>query len=114
MKSTRIDEKAIDRARTALDQVEDDLFGVRTGVTAGEWKNGDAKKGNRDHGKAWWIEGSDRVTRLHEDIHLIVTASDPAGRILWRGILARRVDKESGPRLEEAVAALLQRFPPGS
>lgn len=62
---------------------------------------------------SYWIEGQQRkVAQMHEDLRLAIGFSEPdARRRTWRGVLLRTVVNASALPLDDAVEALLERFP---
>jgi hypothetical protein len=60
---------------------------------------------------SYWIEGSDRVTRIYEDLRLGIGVTDGRGRVTWQAWLEQSVEAGSGLPLEAAVAKLVERFP---
>ena len=64
---------------------------------------------------SYWIEGSDEQLRVYEDFRLAIGLLAEPGRVLWRGVMQRKVEEGKGLSLDAAVADLLGRLPsPGS
>ena len=61
---------------------------------------------------SYWIEGSQQVLRVYDDIRLLIGITDTDGRSIWHGTLERRVEYRPSLPLRDAVATLLERFPP--
>lgn len=60
---------------------------------------------------SYWIEGSEKESRVYEDIHLAIDVTEGRGRSIWHAALERRVEEGSALPLDDAVATLLERFP---
>ena len=64
---------------------------------------------------SYWIEGSDEQLRVYEDFRLAIGLLAESGRVLWRGVMRRKVEEGKGLSLDAAVADLLERLrSPGS
>jgi hypothetical protein len=57
------------------------------------------------------IEGSERVTRVYEQIHLAIGVTEAGGRTLWRAELMQEEEDIFALKLDDAVALLFERFP---
>jgi hypothetical protein len=57
------------------------------------------------------IEGSERVTRVYERIHLSFHVTEAGGRTLWQAQLTQQEEEIFAMDLDEAVALLLERLP---
>ena len=65
-------------------------------------------------GPSYWIEGSDEEIRVYEDFRLVIGLLSEPGRILWRGVLERKVNEGQDLSLDAAVADLLERLQPSA
>ena len=57
------------------------------------------------------IEGSEKTTRIYQEIHLSIGITGARGRILWRAQLVQQQEESFALKLNDAVAILLERFP---
>ena len=60
---------------------------------------------------SYWIEGSDEEIRVYEDFRLVIGLLSEPGRLLWRGVVERKVVAGKALSLDTAVADLLERLP---
>lgn len=63
------------------------------------------------HAPSYWIETNDEEIRLFEDFRLVIGLMTGSSRVLWRGVLQRKVDDGEDLSLDEAVTLLLERLP---
>jgi hypothetical protein len=65
------------------------------------------------HSPSYWVEGSRKALRVHEKVRLSIGVSE-AGEwtMIWRATLLRTLEDAPVLRLDDAVATLLDRFPP--
>jgi len=57
------------------------------------------------------IEGTNRVARVYEGIHLAIGVTGARGRTVWRAELTQQAEDIFALKLDEAVATLLELFP---
>ena len=57
------------------------------------------------------IESFEKVTRSYAAIQLVIGVTEARGRTLWRAKLEQQAEDNFALSLEDAVAALLERFP---
>jgi hypothetical protein len=60
---------------------------------------------------SYWIEGFDEEVQAYEDFRLVIGLFAEPGRLLWRGVLERKIQAGGDLPLEAAVAELLDRLP---
>ncbi len=61
---------------------------------------------------SYWIEGSDEEIRVYEDFRLVIGLMRGPDRMIWRGVLERKVEEGQALSLDDGVALLLERLPP--
>ncbi len=61
---------------------------------------------------SYWIEGSDEEIRVYEDFRLVIGLMRGGERMIWRGVLERKVEEGQALSLDDGVALLLERLPP--
>lgn len=59
---------------------------------------------------SYWVEGTDVVTRMMNDLTLAIRISEAQGRTTWAGSLEQSVEEGLSLPIESAVANLLGRF----
>jgi hypothetical protein len=64
---------------------------------------------------SYWVEGSNRVRHVHEEVRLGIGLVETSGRMVWRAAWLRTLEEAPILPLDEAVASLLERYPrPGA